>query len=76
GPTEKGMPIYVQHLGEVEKALAAFEGPPVTMQNGLLLVDTIGHFILGNAISPAMMRRMQTASGRGFGVAAFQKVMR
>lgn len=76
GPTEKGLPIYVQHLGEVEKALAAFEGPPVTMQNGLLLVDTIGHFILGNAISPAMMRRMQTASGRGFGVAAFQKVMR
>ena len=76
GPTEKGLSAYAQHLSEVEKALEALKGPPVAMRNGLLLVDTIGHFILGNAIAPAMRQRMPTSSGPGFGVTAFQKAVR
>ncbi|MFL6735497.1 MAG: aspartyl/asparaginyl beta-hydroxylase domain-containing protein [Sphingomonas sp.] len=75
GPSDAGLALYAGHLAEMEKALSTMKGPPVTMRNGLLLVDTIGHFILGNAIAPAMMQRVQRAPAPGLGLAPYRKAL-
>ena len=64
GPSQEGVPIYIRHLTELQNALRSFAGPVVIMRNALPLRDTVGRFILANAISPAMLERWQAGSGR------------
>ncbi len=60
GLSDEGLPVYVGHLNDVNRALAGYGGPMVLMRNEFSLVDAVTHFILGNAIAPAVMQRMQS----------------
>ena len=60
GISEEGLPIYVSHLNEAKDALANLDGPLVLMRNEFSMVDAIIHFILSNAIAPAVTQRMQS----------------
>ena len=64
GPTDEGLPIYVDHLNDIYGALRNFAGPAVVMRNGLPLRDTIGRFILANAVAQPLLQRMHSSPGR------------
>ncbi len=62
GISDDGLPVYAGHLDEVQKALAGYKGPEVVMRNTGRLLDTIGGFILANALAPQVIERLQARS--------------
>jgi hypothetical protein len=60
GLSDEGLPTYFGHLNDAKRVLANYSGPPVMMRNGFSLVDAISHFILSNAIAPAVIQQMQS----------------
>jgi hypothetical protein len=63
GASEKGFPVYYQHLTDLQATLSAHRGRPVIMRNGRGLRETIVRFILVNALSPSVVERMQSGDG-------------
>jgi hypothetical protein len=59
GISDDSLPVYVRHLGDVQRALGALRGPPVIMRNKIALVDAIVGFILSNAVAPQVLQRVQ-----------------
>ena len=68
GTSEEGVPTYVAHLTELQNALRSFPGPAVVMRNGLPLRETVGRFILINAVSQSLLQRHQAGQGQASSV--------
>jgi hypothetical protein len=63
--SDVGLPIYVNHLGEVRGAIAGLPSSKITMNNGQPLLASVEQFIFKHAIAPAIVEKMQGASGEG-----------
>jgi hypothetical protein len=63
GPSEPGLPFYLQHLHEVRGALANVSDPHTRMRNNRPLLDSVEQFILANAIAQPILQRVQAQSG-------------
>jgi hypothetical protein len=57
GTSDEGLPIYWQHLSEVEAVLARIR-QPILMRNGWGFRDSLRRFVFANAIEPATLRRL------------------
>ena len=57
GTSDEGVPYYLFHLQELQKALPAKDETSVRMKNGWPLVSSIERFIVVNAIAPTMLRK-------------------
>jgi hypothetical protein len=63
GASDAGLPAYACHLNDVRKTIANLRGRKVIMRNGQLLLTSAEQFIFKHAIAPAIVQKMQEASG-------------
>ncbi len=56
GTSDEGLPMYRQHLSEVEAVMARIR-QPILMRNGWGFRDSLRRFVLANAIEPGTLRR-------------------
>jgi hypothetical protein len=63
--SDAGLPIYLSHLDDVRGAIAELRVPKITMRNGQPLLASIEQFIFKHAIAPAIVQKIQKASGEG-----------
>jgi hypothetical protein len=64
GPSEAGLPNYLEHLAEVREALDNAGPLDIQMKNDWPLLLSVDQFILANAIAPAILRQVQAGAGR------------
>jgi hypothetical protein len=63
--SDPGLPIYLSQLDEVRGAIAKLSEPNITMRNGQPLLASVEQFIFKHAIAPAIVQKLQQASGEG-----------
>ena len=59
GPSEAGLPIYLRLLSDIRPAISKVSNPGFLMRNGRMLCEAVDRFILGNAIAPAIVQKLQ-----------------
>ena len=59
GASGEGLPIYLQQLNDVRALVFKVTNPEFRMRNGRPLLTSVEQFILGNAIAPQIVQKLQ-----------------